>query len=238
LGSVFALLSPAIEMTRPNHAQALEDAAGNCRNRRRPQGRRRLAWVRQFQRARRVLDTCVGLINSSVRTTAALERSFDQRPIRSSRDLHDVSGRLVDASARLGRAARELAETTKCIAREPEGAALAPDLITYETRRWINVAARLQAVAGEVFALHEDILGGLESGTLVPEPETVRRPRIVLAPRPAPVRAFLRVRMPRATHRIAPILRRRRRIPRPAALRVPRRSVLGRAPPLSPVCPL
>lgn len=149
-----------------------------------------------------------------------------------------MAGRLADATERLGRAARELAETNECIAREPERAFLAPDLLTGEAQRWLHVAARLEAVAGEVFALHENVLSGLATGTLVPEPQPDPRPRIVLAPRPAPVRAFLRVRLPRATDRIAPILRRRRRTPRPAALRVPQRSILGRAPPRSPVCAL
>ena len=194
--------------------------------------------MRPFQRARRALDACVGLIDSSLRTAAASERGVRQRPIRTSRDLHHVSGRLVDASERLGRAASELSEMLACIGREPERAAGAPELLMGETQRWIQVATWLQEVAGGVFTLHENVLSDLRSGALMPEPEPTRRPRIVLAPRPAPVRAFLRLRLPRTTDRIAPILRRRRRTPRPAALRVPRRSVLGRAPPLSPVCPL
>jgi len=219
---------------RPNHTQAPKGATGKGRDRRRPRGRRGLAWVRRFRRAQRALDACIGLIDSSLRTAVAAERCADRRPIRASRDLHRASGRLVDASARLGRAARELRQTTKCIAREPEGAMFVPELITGETRRWIDVAAWLQEVSGGVFALHEDVLSGLRSGALVPEPDC--RPRIVLAPRPARVRAFLCLRLARATDRIAPVLRRRRRTPRPAALRVPRRSVFGRAPPLSPVC--
>jgi hypothetical protein len=224
------------KMIRPNHVQAPKSATGKCRDRRRPQGRRRLAWVRQFRRAQRALDACVALIDSSLRTAIASEHSLYGRPIRTSRDLHQASGCLVDASKQLGRAANALAETTQCMAREPERAAGAPELVLSESERWVHVAAYLQEASGEIFALHENVLGGLESGELVPEPEPVRRPRIVLAPRPAPVRAFLRVRLPRVSNRIAPILRRRRRTPRPAALRVPRRSVLGRAPPFSPVC--
>jgi len=217
------------DVMRTNHA------AGKCRDRGRPQ-RRRLAWVRSLRRAQRALDACVGLINSSLSTVVVSKGCVHQRPIRTSRDLNHASGRLVEASARLGRAARELAETNECIAREPERAVFAPELLIGDTSRWIKVAARLEEVADDVFTLHEDVLSGLVAGTLVPEPEPDRRPRIVLAPRPTPVRAFLRVRLPRVTDRITPILRRRRRTPRPAALRVPRRSILGRAPP--PVCPL
>jgi hypothetical protein len=225
-----------LKMRRPTHVQAQKSAAGKCRDRRRPQGRRRLAWVRQFKRAQHALDACVAQIDSSLRTAIASEHSVQGRPIRTSRDLHDASGRLIDASRRLGRAASALAETTQCMAREPERAAGAPELVLSESERWVHVAAYLQEASENVFALHESVLDGLESGALVPEPEPTRRPRIVLAPRPAPVRAFLRVRRPRVSNRIASILRRRRRTPRPAALRVPRRSVLGRAPPLSPVC--
>jgi hypothetical protein len=194
--------------------------------------------VRQFHRVQRALNACVALIDSSLRTAAASEHSVHGRPIRTSRDLHHASGRIVDASARLGRAATALSEMTECMAREPERAAGAPELVISSTQRWIHVAAYLQEAANDIFALHENVLGGLKSGELVPEPEPERRPRIVLVPRPTPVRAFLRVRLPRVSNRIASILSRRRRTPRPAALRVPRRSVLGRAPPLSPVCQL
>ena len=225
-------------MMKRNHAQALKGATGRCRDRRRPQGRRGLAWVRQFHRVQRALNACVALIDSSLRTAAASEHSVHGRPIRTSRDLRHASGRIVDASARLGRAATALSEMTECMAREPERAAGAPELVISSTQRWIHVAAYLQEAANDIFALHENVLGGLKSGELVPEPEPERRPRIVLVPRSAPVRAFLRVRLPRVSNRIASILRRRRRTPRPAALRVPRRSVLGRAPPLSPVCQL
>jgi hypothetical protein len=224
-------------MMRPNRTQAPKGAAGKCRDRRRPQGRRRLAWVRPLRRAQRALDACVGLIDSALRTGAASERCADRTPIRASRGLHHASGQLVDASARLARAANALAATNECIAREPERALFAPELLIGVTERWVAVAQRLNEVADDVFVVHENVLSGLESGELIAEPEPVRRPRIVLAPRPAPVRAFLRARLPRVTDRIASILRRRRRTPRPAALRVPRRSVLGRAPPLSPVCP-
>ena len=155
-------------MKRPNHAQAPKGATGKGRNRRRPQGRRRLSWVRPFWRAQRALDACVGLIDSSLRTAAASERCADRRPIRASRDLHHASGRLIDASARLMRAARELAETNRCIARAPERAAFAPPFLTGATQRWMEVAARLQEVAGDVFVVHESVLSGLESDCMKP----------------------------------------------------------------------
>ena len=223
-----------------NRKQTPKGTAGTGRraraqNRRRPQGWQWPAWVRPFRRAQRALDACLGLIDSSFRTVVTSERCAHRRPIRTSRDLHHASGRLLEAAGRLRRAARELAESNECIGREPERARFAPQCLLGETQRWIHVAEWLNAVAGDVFTLHETVLSGLETGTFVPEPQTGRRPRIVLAPRPVPVRAFLLLRQPRVLDRIPSILRRRRRTPRPASLRVPRRSVLGRAPPLFPI---
>jgi hypothetical protein len=140
------------------------------------------------------------------------------------------------ASARLTRAAQELAEATECIGRHPETAAGAPELLLQATERWVHVAETLGGVAEQMFGLQNDLLHGLETGELVPERLAERRPRIVLTSRPAPVCAFLRARQPRVADRISSVLRRRRRTPRPAALRVPQPSSQGRAPPFSPIC--
>ena len=132
---------------------------------------------------------------------------------------------------------QHITELDACIARDPENADGAPEILIETTERCVSMADWLYEVTDQVFAAQEEVLHGLASGTLVPEPPPRRRPRIVLTPRPAPVRAFLRARLPRATDRISPVLRRRRRTPRPAAVTVPRRTSQGRAPPLSPVCP-
>jgi hypothetical protein len=81
-----------------------------------------------------------------------------------------------------------------------------------------------------------DVLGGLSTGELVPERPSDGRPRIILTPRALFVRAFLVTRQPRVSDRITPVLLRRRRTPRPAEVRVPRRNLQGRAPPLSLIC--
>lgn len=96
------------------------------------------------------------------------------------------------------------------------------------------MCVQLTAVAGEVTALHHSVAEGVQSGALVPERDALPRPRIILTPGPVPVRAFLELREPRVSDRIGPLLRRRRRTPRPASIRVPHRPTLGRAPPLSP----
>jgi hypothetical protein len=219
-------------VTKAAHARAPK---GACRDRRRPQDGARPAWVRPFRRLQRCLDASVRLIGATVRTYDASQRHAHHRPIGTSLDLTRASRRLRDATARLERAALALAATSECVAREPEGAAGLPPMLCKEVERWIGVAQWLAEVADGVFTLHEDVLAGLETGQFLPERSAFERPRIAVAPRPSFVRAFLLRRQPRAIDRIASILRRRRRTPRPAALRVPRRSVLGRAPPLSSI---
>lgn len=169
-------------------------------------------------------------------TAAASSLRAHQQPIRTAVELHEASGRLARASSRLMRAARELAEVNACIAREPEKAGAVPELLVAATERWVGLAQLLSEGAGAVFSLQRDVLDDLRTGAVVPERPAAPRPRIVLAPRPVPIRAFLLLRQPRVVDRIAPLLRRRRRTPRPATVRVPRRSVLGRAPPLFSLC--
>ncbi len=211
-------------MTRPNHAP-------NTRNRR----ERRPAWVRPLVRASRAISESARLIGASLSEVRASECHAQRRPVHTSRKIHKASGRLVSASERLVRAARQIAWMEECLARDPENSAEVPQLLIQTTASWVYVAGWLDEVAGDVFAFHREVLTGLETGTLVAEPAG-GRPRIVLAPRPVPIRAFLRRRQPRVIDRIAPILRRRRRTQRPAALHVPPDTDQGRAPPLSSTC--
>jgi hypothetical protein len=216
-----------------NHAQT-------SRAPREPRNRRRLlegrpAWFRPFCRMHRALDASARLIDSTLRTMARSERCAQRRPVQASVTLHEASARLLDASRRLVHAAEQLAAANDCIALEPERATLAPELLAHATERWVAVATHLQQASDDVFAFQQGVLLGLETGVLVPERPAEDRPRIRLAPRPVPIRAFLRLRQARVTQRIAPLLRRRRRTPRPAAVRVPKRNLLGRAPPLSSI---
>ena len=215
-------------MTRPNHVRASKGAA--CRKQHRP------SWVRPFRRARRGIGVSVGLIELAVRIIAGARRRAHQQPIQVTLDLADAFGFLAHASGRLGKAMCQLARTDECRDREAEPDADDPDLFIDAHALSVGVSAWLDEVAADLFALQQSVTDGLESGALVPEPGAFR-PRITAIPRPAPVRAFLRARLPRVKDRITPILQRRRRTPRPSGLRVPRRSIRGRAPPLSPVCP-
>jgi len=221
-------------MTRPNRARAPEGASGTCRDRRRPQGERRRAWLRPFVRANRAITASARLITSTILCVSKAERSVRRRPVGASRSIHAATARLVDAGGRLTRAVRDIQRTADCLVLDPERPDDLPELIVEATESVVWLMEWLGEVADDVFARHAAVLGGLESGALVPERPADRRPRIRLAPRPTPIRDFLQARQPRVIDRIASILRRRRRTPRPAALRVPRRSILGRAPPLSP----
>ena len=217
--------------TGQKSAKAPEGASGTRRDRRRPHGDPR-RWVRPFFRANRAFEASLRLIFSTLHAVAVTRRTAHRRPVRASRNLHDASGLLVTASARLLKAAQNLAEMSECAGREPETAQDVPEILVDQTKRWVYMTSWLAETANEVFALHRSVLDGLETGSLVPERPAERRPRIVLAPRPVSVRAFLCLRQPRVRDRIAPLLLRRRRTPRPAALRVPRHDVQGRAPPL------
>jgi hypothetical protein len=182
------------------------------------------------------INASVRLIDSSIRTMMVSERCAARRPISTSRKLDEASGRLVTASVRLVRAAARLSEARECLARDPELEPGAPALLIEATARLLYVGNLLNETSDIVFNLHEDVLDGLATGELVPERSELPRPRIVLVPHPAPVRAFLRARLPRVVDRISAVLQRRRRTRLPASLRVPRRTSQGRAPPLFPVC--
>jgi hypothetical protein len=219
------------------------DAVGARRqNRRLEQLARRAGWVRPLLRAAAALDTTMRLIDRTQRTIASSERCAHRRPIRASKKLQGASERLMAATQKLGCAWRKLGQVNECAIREPERSGAVPGLLLDATEMWVHTAERLRDTADQLFDLHADVLDGIVSGELVPEQEPERAPRrpriIILKPRPMPIRAFLAVRPRRVAERISPLLQRRRRILRPAAIRVPRRTLLGRAPPVSSTCAL
>ena len=112
----------------------------------------------------------------------------------------------------------------------------APELLEMAADRSRTVRRYIDVAVQEVLLGHAEIFDGVAAGELVPEDPSEDRPRrrvIVLNPRPLFVRTFLAARQPRTADRITPVLRRRRRTPLPAEVRVPRRNLLGRAPPFS-----
>jgi hypothetical protein len=219
-------------MTRPNPTAALKRANGKCRKRRQ-QGGRRPEWVRPFRRARNALESAVRLITSTMGTVVDFESCVERRPVRTARRLTGGVRQLNAAGRRLLRASRELAEATECLARAPEPVTNdVPELLEWSSERWQTASHYLELVTKEVVLRQVEVFLGLACGALVPEHPSDSRPRIVVVPRPSPVRAFLALRQPRVADRISAVLQRRRRAPRPAALTVPPRTCQGRAPPL------
>ncbi|HYI12120.1 MAG TPA: hypothetical protein VEK57_23910 [Thermoanaerobaculia bacterium] len=166
-------------------------------------------------------------------------RCAERRPVRTSRRLNGAMRGMTVASQRLVDARRELAEASEALGREPERQNSATaELMELADARCQAVAEYIPIALNEAVFAQFEVLGGLSTGELVPERPFDGRRRIVLTPRPLFVRAFLACRQPRVSDRIAPELLRRRRAPRPAEVRVPRRNLQGRAPPLSSTCAL
>ncbi|HEX7153343.1 MAG TPA: hypothetical protein VF618_17790 [Thermoanaerobaculia bacterium] len=223
-------------MSKRNHARALKSATANCREGRPEGARPAAAWVRSMRRAQRALDSSRRLITAALRTAAKSERSAGWLPIRSSKSLEHAEARMRVAASRLAIVSEALDEWTACVVREPESGAGAPVAMLATTTRWFQMLVALNEASGTVFSMHENVLAGLKSGALVPENEARRPLTITLTPRPTAIRPFLTVLTPRVGDRISVLLKRRRRAPRPAAVKVPRRTSQGRAPPLSSIC--
>lgn len=226
-------------MTRSGSASAPKGAGGACRPSRRPEGARGPEWVRSYKRAQRALDSAVSLIFSTVHAVVAAGRCAELHPVRTAKRLTAGVRELTVASLRHLDAQRELAAASEALGREPEQQnGDAPELLELAAARCRAVAEHIHIAANEVLLAQLDILGGLGTGELVPEAQSDGRRRIVITPRPLFVRAFLTSRQPRVSDRIAPVLLRRRRTPRPAEVQVPRRNLRDRAPPLSSTCAL
>jgi hypothetical protein len=219
--------------TKPTRKKAPKGATGACRKRRRQQGARP-EWVRPYRSAHRAIDSAVRLMEWTMGAASVSERCLERRPVRTARRLTGGARRLVAAGRRLLRASQELAAASACLERVPEQATVDAELLVeLAAKRWQAASGYLKVVTGQMVVRQVEVLSGLACGALVPEHPSDSRPRIVVTPRPAPVRAFLAVRRARVADRISLVLQRRRRTPRPAALTPPPRTAQGRAPPLS-----
>jgi hypothetical protein len=167
------------------------------------------------------------------------ERRSRQRPVRTAQQLNGAMRQMIVASRQVLVARRALAEAMEALGRDPEQQrGEAPEILQLAAERCESVAHYIPIAVGAVALVQVDILGGLQTGELVPERPSDHRPRIAVTPRPLFVRAFLASRQPRVSDRITPVLARRRRTRQPAEVRVPRRNLQGRAPPLSSTCAL
>ena len=199
-------------------------------------------WVQPYRRAQRKLDDAASLIIASVWTVADAGCDYHQ-PGRSRRKLGRALHEAAVASVKHAEAEQYLLEAVAAVEHAPPELLDddAAELVEMATERFQTVSQYISVAVNQVVLGHEQILQGIESGEIAPEDLVLddRPRRRVIRHNPLFVRAFLSARrQPRVGDRITPILRRRRRTLLPAEVRVPRRHLLGRAPPLSSTCSL
>lgn len=217
------------------------EASGTCRSsRRRGEAPRGQEWVRPYKLAQRKLDNAASMIISSVRTVADAGGCAD-RPIESTRKLIRAIRQATVAAEQHAEAEHYLTEAAAAFELTPPElqSGDAPGLLELAAERCETVHRYLYVAANEVVLGHAEIFHSVESGEVVPEDLATSGPRrrtIVIRHNPLFVRTFLAARRQRAADRITPLLQRRRRTRLPAEVRVPKRSLRGRAPPLSSTC--
>ena len=220
--------------------------SGTCRSsRRRGEAPRGKEWVRPYKQAQRALDDAASMLVSTIHTVVRAGQCAS-RPVQSKRFLIAALRQVTVASKQHAAARHNLEETAEAMGRTPQElqSGDAAMLLELANRRCQAVLEYIYVATNEILLGNTELDHGVASGELVPEDPSLQdpsgeRPRrriIVIRPRPLFVRAFLASRRPRVGERIAPVLRRRRRTLLPAEVRVPRRSLLGRAPPLSSTC--
>ena len=226
-------------MARSNASTAHARATGSCRERRRQRAARRPGWVRPLRRMHRKLDSAAARIRSLMALVVEFDECVERRPLRTAQRLASELREIAVAAGKIVQASNELEEVARCLARAPE---LADEdtvlLVELASERFQAALKWIQFVTKEAVLRQLQVLAGLALGELVAEHPSDRRPRIVVTPRPLVFRALFASRQHRVADRIAPVLQRRRRTPRPAALSVPPRTSQGRAPPLSSIAPL
>jgi hypothetical protein len=240
-----ALLAYIVGMSRSTSAEAPQGvgiARGNCRGSRRGDAPRGKEWIRPYKLAQRMLDNAAGMIVSSVRTVADAGYCAD-RPIESTRTLIRAVRQAHVAAKQYAVAERYLAEATEAFEHTPPElrSGDAPELLERAAERCESVQLYLHVAANEVVLGQTEIFHGVASGEIVPEETSGNHPRrrvIVIRHNPLFVRTFLAARRLRVADRIAPLLQRRRRTRLPTEVQVPKRSLRGRAPPLSSTCSL
>lgn len=194
-------------------------------------------WVSPLRRMNRAIASSLRMAES---TRSAVDAAWDHAsssPIRTTRDLHRLSGRLLGAAIRLQRAARSLRETCVAMLVEPERAGEVPPLLNEATERLLLTGKFVDHTFVQLATLQDAILDDLEAGLLPPEAEQPkRRPIISITPRIITARDFLLCRRMSAHDRIASIPVRRRPTVCRATTDAPRRICRGRAPPLFSTC--
>ena len=212
------------------------NANGSRRERVWSRRERRESWIRPYRRLRRDIIASRRLIDSSRRIIHTCESSAAEHPLRASRQLEGVWGRLSKALARLQRGAESLGEANDRIALSPQYAGDAPPLMIDAVTRWVGAATTIAMLLNQLdddrAALLEYVKGAgacldfdelFKSGGPAPK---------LLTRRTLPATLFSE------RSRVFCIHVRRKRSARLTVVEAPKRIFRGRAPPLLSTCSL
>jgi hypothetical protein len=197
---------------------------------------RRESWIRPYRRIRRNIVASRRLIESARRIIDTCEKSAAEHPLRASRQLQGVWGRLGRALARLERGAEGMRETNDHIARSPESAGDAPALMIHAITQWTGAATTIAALFDQLdddrAALLDYVKG---AGACLDLDELFKSggpaPRLITR-RTLPATLFSE------RSRVFCIHVRRKRSARLTVVEAPRRIFRGRAPPPVSTCSL
>jgi hypothetical protein len=197
---------------------------------------RQESWIRHYRRVRRSIVASRRLIDSSRRIIDTCERSAAEHPLRASRQLQGVWGRLGRALARLDRGAEGLRETNERIARSPESAGDAPALMIEAITRWTGAAITITALMDQLDDDHAALIEYVKNaGACLDLDELFKSggpaPRL-LTRRTLPATLFSE------RSRVFCIHIRRKRSARLTVVEAPKRIFRGRAPPPVSTCSL
>jgi hypothetical protein len=194
-------------------------------------------WIRPFRRTNRAIDSTLRLIALSRYLLNECEIFAGVRPRWATRQLVLVSGRLVEAAARLGRGAECWNATNNCIAQAPADAGDAPARMIDAIGGWIDAATQLAMLSNRLEDTSARLLAYVKADTASLDLETLFKKE-----GPAPKRIVFRLPSPRVlsieSNRVFCIHVRRQRSARPTVAEAPRRIFRGRAPPLVSTCSL
>jgi hypothetical protein len=195
-------------------------------------------WIRPFRRANRAIDSTLELIALTRFLLNECEAFAGVRPRWATRQIQRVSGRLVEAVARLKRGAESMNATNDCVAHTPEDAGDAPERLIGAMEDWLDAAAQIANLSDRIEDTSALLAAYITSGMAPP----LDLDELFKKEEPAPKPIVFRLPSPRVlsieNNRIFCIHVRRQRSVRLTLAEAPRRIFRGRAPPLVSTCSL
>jgi hypothetical protein len=199
---------------------------------------RRERWIRPFRRTNRAIDSTLRLIALSHFLLNECEIFAGVRPRWATRQMQRVSGRLVEAVARLKRGAESMNATKDCVAHTPEDAGDAPERLIGAMEDWLDAATQIANLSDQIEDTSAVLAAYITSGMAPP----LDLDELFRKEGPAPKPIVFRLPSPRVlsieNNRIFCIHVRRQQSVRLTLAEAPRRIFRGRAPPLVSICSL